>query len=177
MCIRDRHAVAALSLLREHSVFAGATHRIAAYRAGDGSDFADDDGEARGGGALRGALKKAKATSVVAVCARWYGGVNIGKARFAHIRGRVRSLLRAVGHTEGLSMGEVMWRSAGSGQTLGGSSNVKKISGSPEVRRKMRADLAAAAAERRLKDGVSTLPKSPVVIEILSSSEDEASAQ
>ncbi len=186
------HANAALAMLRSHPSLAGATHKIAAFRAGDGADFADDDGEARGGSALRGALKKAKATSLVAVVARWYGGVNIGKSRFAHIRGRARSLLRALGHTEGQSMHDIAWKNAGSGRSLRSSAPTSShrshsdSSRSPEKRRRLRAALAAAAAERR-RDGGSSIAismpvkrasvKEPEVIEILSSSEEEGDRQ
>ena len=44
-----------------------------------GKTFSDDDGEARAGGRLKGALKKRKAVGVACLVARWYGGVNIGK--------------------------------------------------------------------------------------------------
>ena len=58
----------------------------------------DDDGEARAGSSLRSALRKAKAKGVAVVVARWYGGVNIGKARFRHVQGRATALLYALGH-------------------------------------------------------------------------------
>ena len=58
----------------------------------------DDDGEARAGSSLRSALRKAKAKGVAVVVARWYGGVNIGKARFRHVQERATALLYALGH-------------------------------------------------------------------------------
>ena len=58
----------------------------------------DDDGEDRAGSSLRSALRKAKAKGVAVVVARWYGGVNIGKARFRHVQERATALLYALGH-------------------------------------------------------------------------------
>jgi len=166
-------AEAALGLLRQHSALGGADHRIACYRAEDGAEFIDDDGEDRAGTFLRSALKKEKAVGVAAVVARWYGGVNIGKARFQHIQERVVSLLRAVGHQPGVALSEssaqAAWASAGPGHSLGSlSPSHTRHKGTLEPSKPGQADtqedghggkndtreelrrLSAAAAERRL---------------------------
>lgn len=90
---------AGIALLRSRPEVAGATHRIVCYRAIDGVEWMDDDGEARAGSSLRAALRKIKVKGVAVVVARWYGGVNIGKARFRHVQERATSLLRSLGHT------------------------------------------------------------------------------
>eukprot|EP01043_Picozoa_sp_COSAG02_P051445 COSAG02_NODE_5414_length_4348_cov_3.668157_1_plen_302_part_00 len=92
-------ADAGIALLRARSELAGATHRIASYRATDGAEWMDDDGEDRAGSSLRTALRKLKAKGVAVVVARWYGGVNIGKARFRHVQSRATTLLYSLGHT------------------------------------------------------------------------------
>ena len=43
------HGHAALALLRQDGALAGATHRVACFRAEDGTEVMDDDGEARAG--------------------------------------------------------------------------------------------------------------------------------
>ena len=92
-------ADAGIAMLRAHAAFSGATHRIASYRATDGTEWMDDDGEDRAGSSLRAALRKVKAKGVAVVVARWYGGVNIGKARFRHVQNRATTLLYSLGHT------------------------------------------------------------------------------
>jgi hypothetical protein len=79
------HGVAALAILRGLPIFATATHRINAYVALDGTVQCEDDGEAKAGGKLKSTLKKQKVKDVACLIGRWYGGVNIGKARFEHI--------------------------------------------------------------------------------------------
>ena len=112
-------ADAAVAALRSLPVFATATHRITAYIAGK-AGYSDDDGEARAGGRLKSALKKRKVVDVACLVARWYGGVNIGKARFEHIAERATTLLEAVGQVPGRAMSEGVWDSAGPARTLSG---------------------------------------------------------
>jgi hypothetical protein len=115
-------AAAALSLLRRHSALGGATHRITAFRAADGTEGCDDDGEDRAGATLRAALRREGFTSVAACVARWYGGVNIGKARFTHIQDCAVRALQAGGLVRGGGGGvaDVAWLQAGPGHKLGG---------------------------------------------------------
>ena len=113
-------ASAAVAALAGLSSLQGADHKIWCFRAMDGSEQADDDGEARAGASLRAALRKQKVSGCAVVVARWYGGVNIGKARFQIIQERAVSLLRLLGHTEGMTMEQLKWAKAGQGRRLGG---------------------------------------------------------
>ena len=114
-----REANAALSQLLRRNEFAGATHRISAYICENGEHDCDDDGEDRAGASLRSALRKEGVRGAVAVVARWYGGVNIGKARFRHIQERAVLALQAAGHVAGQPMREAYWSSVGIGRRLG----------------------------------------------------------
>jgi hypothetical protein len=87
------------------------------------SDF-DDDGESRGGAAIRAELNKQDAVGVAVVVTRAYGGVNLGKKRFEHIRERVLVLLRAAGIEPGAVASSDAFRGVGAGRTLGGSEGV-----------------------------------------------------
>jgi len=149
-CPTEAHARAAIAMLRTHRALSGATHRITAFRAGavapaappaaaaavaagskrkqlkrtkPAAEGCDDDGEARGGSSLRAALRKENVIGAVAVVARWYGGVNIGKARFRHIQERAITALRAAGHVPGRSLREAAWSYAGAGHSLLGSNS------------------------------------------------------
>lgn len=117
----ELEARATIGLLRQESAFSGATHLISAFRCSkDGAEGSDDDGEARAGGKLLGILRKINARGVSVVVARWYGGVNIGKARFRHICDRASKLLVGCGLTgEPGSLMEAAWHSAGAGTRLG----------------------------------------------------------
>ena len=75
---------------------------------------------ARGGSNLR-ASRSRQLAARVAVVGRWYGGVNIGPARFTHIQQRATLLLRAVGHTPGGGFTALVWGRAGAPNTTGGS--------------------------------------------------------
>jgi hypothetical protein len=116
-----RIAAAATAAMRRHASLAGATHRIAASRASDGTERKDDDGEARAGGVLLASLRRSKVVGAAIVVARWYGGQNIGKARFKHICERAATLLRGCGHIEGRpgSLVNAGWLSSGRGRRLG----------------------------------------------------------
>eukprot|EP00750_Incisomonas_marina_P030237 INCI7432.2.p2 GENE.INCI7432.2~~INCI7432.2.p2 ORF type:complete len:445 (-),score=90.91 INCI7432.2:2578-3912(-) len=111
-------AAIALSLLRQHSCVAGATHKITAFRALDGSEGCDDDGENRAGSSLRAALRKEKMTGIATCVARWYGGTNIGKVRFRHIQNCALQALRAGGFRKGSSASDAVWARAGKGRKL-----------------------------------------------------------
>ena len=85
----------------------------------------DDDGEARGGAAIRAELNARKAVGVACVVTRFYGGENIGKARFEHIRERTAAMLAAAGCREGVMVESDAWR--GTGRTLGGAGGVDAL--------------------------------------------------
>ena len=72
----------------------------------------DDDGEARGGERLLGALNKDKVINAGVLVARWFGGVNLGKARFEHICERACWVLHAAGHVPGKGI-QHRWGSQG----------------------------------------------------------------
>ncbi|GBG28536.1 Hypothetical Protein FCC1311_047592 [Hondaea fermentalgiana] len=74
-----REAAAAVAWMRQQADFAGATHRVAAYRTTGREEWRDDDGEDRAGGRLRGELRREKVLGAAVVVARWYGGQNLGK--------------------------------------------------------------------------------------------------
>ena len=78
----------------------------------------DDDGEPRGGASIRAELNARKALGVAAVVTRAHGGVNLGKARFEHIRERVAVLIQAAGVQSGVMATDDAFR--GVGRTLGG---------------------------------------------------------
>jgi len=82
-------AAAAIALLLQESVCGAADHNMTAFRVCSAGGKRpkvekgyEDDGEARGGQRLLGALTKIAAADVAVVVSRVYGGVNIGKRRF-----------------------------------------------------------------------------------------------
>ncbi|KAJ3182388.1 hypothetical protein HDU87_008552 [Geranomyces variabilis] len=78
-----------------------ATHNIVAWRVLDHGivrqDCADD-GETAAGGRLLHMLDLAKADGVVVVVSRWYGGIQLGPARFKCINNCARKLLESEGY-------------------------------------------------------------------------------
>lgn len=53
----------------------------------------DDDGEDAAGGRLAHLLELRKESSVLVVVSRWFGGIELGPKRFAHINNVARELL------------------------------------------------------------------------------------
>ncbi|KAL6780401.1 hypothetical protein ACKKBF_B13290 [Auxenochlorella protothecoides x Auxenochlorella symbiontica] len=74
-----------------------ATHNIMAYRFQMGNGTwamdSDDDGESAAGGRLLHLLQITGAQDVCVVVSRWYGGIQLGPARFTHINNAARQLL------------------------------------------------------------------------------------
>ena len=108
-------AEAAIAMLRG---LAQADHNMVAYRTRDGGKICrryDDDGEAKGGQAISGALNACKGMHVAVCVSRWWGGTNLGKARFTHIRERTTTLL----YDLGCKPNEGIARSWGGGQAVG----------------------------------------------------------
>ena len=79
----------------------------------------DDDGEPRGGASIRAELNKLDAVGVACVVTRAYGGVNLGKKRFEHIRERVSKLCAAAGIEPGTLVSSDAFRNAGRAHVLG----------------------------------------------------------
>lgn len=79
----------------------------------------DDDGEPRGGASIRAELNKLDAVGVACVVTRAYGGVNLGKKRFEHIRERVSKLCAAAGIEPGTLALSDAFRYAGRAHVLG----------------------------------------------------------
>lgn len=79
----------------------------------------DDDGEPRGGASIRAELNKLDAVGVACVVTRAYGGVNLGKKRFEHIRERVSKLCAAAGIEPGTLARSDAFRNAGRANVLG----------------------------------------------------------
>lgn len=82
--------------------------------------FFDDDGETRGGASIRAELNALDAVGVACVVTRAYGGVNLGKKRFEHIRERVSKLVSAAGIEPGTLACSDAFRGAGRAHALGG---------------------------------------------------------
>jgi len=82
--------------------------------------FFDDDGETRGGASIRAELNALDAVGVACVVTRAYGGVNLGKKRFEHIRERVSKLVHAAGFEPGTLARSDAFRGAGRAHALGG---------------------------------------------------------
>jgi hypothetical protein len=141
----------------------------------------DDDGEARGGGAIAGMLQREDALGVAVVVSRWFGGENLGKVRFQHIAGSARDLLLKKGHERGIALGssESDWgrgnvlrtNSGGSGSGSGSGSSSGSGSGGEakrgkkrplnDIRAAMRETIAAAAEQRRLKSSAAPAVPNP----------------
>jgi hypothetical protein len=125
-CKTVAEANAAIACMRQEGCCSAADHNMSAYRiCGRKIEKAyDDDGEARGGQRLLGALTKAGATDVAVIVSRVYGGENIGKRRFEIIAERASALLHELGHVAGVGISHE-W---GSGQILGDSAEAASSS-------------------------------------------------
>lgn len=87
-------AVAFVAALKTNKKFAKATHHSwAAVLAGDAVKA--DDGEAGAGAVILKMIEREGLTDHIIVVTRWYGGVNLGGDRFAHIVTAVRAYLSA----------------------------------------------------------------------------------
>lgn len=95
--IQDRAGVDAfLAELKSDKKFARATHNSWAVVLSDGGAVKADDGEAGAGAVILKMLERAGLTDHVIVVTRWYGGVNLGGDRFAHVVTAVRAYLAAL---------------------------------------------------------------------------------
>ncbi len=82
--------------LKREKKFAKATHNSWAAVLADGTALKDDDGESGASAVILKMLERAALRGHVVVVTRWYGGVNLGGDRFAHIVTSVRAYLAAL---------------------------------------------------------------------------------
>ncbi len=87
---------ALLADLKSDKKFARASHNSWAVVLSDEGAVKADDGEAGAGAVILKMLERAGLTDHVIVVTRWYGGVNLGGDRFAHVVTAVRTYLAAL---------------------------------------------------------------------------------
>eukprot|EP00887_Chlorella_sp_A99_P002656 scaffold6.g2656.t1 len=103
-----------MEILLHNNKIRQATHNIMAYRIERAASTAagasaapsflqdwDDDGEDAAGGRLLHMMQLADCRNVVVVVSRWYGGILLGPARFAHINNAACQLLDSCGYIGG----------------------------------------------------------------------------
>lgn len=95
--VRDRAGIdAVLAALRTRRRFAKATHHSWAVVLSEGGPLKGDDGEAGAGAVILKMLEREGLTDHIVVVTRWYGGVNLGGDRFAHVVTSTRAALAAL---------------------------------------------------------------------------------
>lgn len=96
--VADRAAIKVfLARLKSEKKFAKATHNSWAAILADGTPVKDDDGEAGAAAVILRMIERAGLTGHIVVVTRWYGGVNLGGDRFAHVVTSVRAYLAEAG--------------------------------------------------------------------------------
>jgi putative IMPACT (imprinted ancient) family translation regulator len=85
-----------LAALRARRKFAKATHHSWAVVLSDGGPLKGDDGETGAGAVILKMLEREALVDHIVVVTRWYGGVNLGGDRFAHIVTSTRAALAAL---------------------------------------------------------------------------------
>jgi putative IMPACT (imprinted ancient) family translation regulator len=85
-----------LAMLRNRRKFDRATHHSWAAVLAEGGPLKNDDGEAGAGAVILKMLEREGLTDHIVVVTRWYGGVNLGGDRFAHIVTSTRAALAAL---------------------------------------------------------------------------------
>lgn len=86
-----------VAALKTEKKFAKATHNSWAAALVDGTTIKDDDGESGAGAVIARMMGRAELTGHIVVVTRWYGGVNLGGERFAHVVTSVRAYLAELG--------------------------------------------------------------------------------
>lgn len=86
-----------LADLKRVKKFAKATHNSWAAILPDGTALKDDDGEAGASAVILKMIERAGLRGQIVVVTRWYGGVNLGGDRFAHVVTSVRAYLAELG--------------------------------------------------------------------------------
>ncbi|WP_149587744.1 YigZ family protein [Tabrizicola flagellatus] len=95
--VRSRAEIEAfLATLRLRRKFDKATHHSWAAILSDGGPLKNDDGEAGAGAVILKMLEREGVPDRIVVVTRWYGGVNLGGDRFAHIVTCTRAALAAL---------------------------------------------------------------------------------
>jgi putative IMPACT (imprinted ancient) family translation regulator len=82
--------------LRARRKFAKASHHSWAAILAEGGALKNDDGEAGAGAVILKMLEREGLVDRIVVITRWYGGVNLGGDRFAHIVTCTRAALQAL---------------------------------------------------------------------------------
>jgi len=103
---RVEHVDIFLSKLKQNKKIENAFHNMWAYRVDKNDPEArqasksasvlqdcDDDGEQAAGGRLLNLLQILNVVNVMVVVTRWYGGIQLGPARFKHINNAARDAL------------------------------------------------------------------------------------
>jgi putative IMPACT (imprinted ancient) family translation regulator len=85
-----------LAALRRRRKFDRATHHSWAALLSEGAPLKNDDGEVGAGAVILKMLEREGAPDRIVVVTRWYGGVNLGGDRFAHIVTCTRAALVAL---------------------------------------------------------------------------------
>ncbi|MGV8985111.1 MAG: YigZ family protein [Cypionkella sp.] len=92
--VTDAAAIKAfLGQVKSVKKFAKATHNSWAAILADGSTLKDDDGESGASAVILKMIERAGLVGEIVVVTRWYGGVNLGGDRFAHVVTSVRAYL------------------------------------------------------------------------------------
>ena len=86
-----------IAALKTEKKFAKATHNSWAAVLADGRIIKDDDGESGAGAVIARMVERADLRGHIVVVTRWYGGVNLGGDRFAHVVTSVRAYLAKLG--------------------------------------------------------------------------------
>ena len=86
-----------IAKLKSEKKFAKATHNSWAAVLADGSLIKDDDCESGAGAVIARMIERAELRCHIVVVTRWYGGVNLGGDRFAHVVTSVRAYLAELG--------------------------------------------------------------------------------
>jgi putative IMPACT (imprinted ancient) family translation regulator len=95
--VADRAGIeAVLALLKSDRKFAKATHHSWACVLSQGGAIKNDDGEAGAGAVILKMLEREGLRDHLVIVTRWYGGVNLGGDRFAHVVTSVRAYLAAL---------------------------------------------------------------------------------
>ena len=95
--VRTRAEVDAfLAALRTRRKFAKATHHSWAAVLTEGGPLKGDDGEAGAGAVILKMIEREALADHIVVVTRWYGGVQLGGDRFAHVVTCTRAALAAL---------------------------------------------------------------------------------
>ncbi len=95
--VRDRAGIEAfLADLRKRRRFARATHHSWAVVLSEDGPLKNDDGESGAGAVILKMLEREGLVDHIVVVTRWYGGVNLGGDRFAHLVTCTRAALAAL---------------------------------------------------------------------------------